>query len=1073
MKHSLTFLFLFSIVFAQSQTTLDLDNWKKMKFRNIGPAGMSGRVTAIDVDLSNDQKILLGSASGGVWQSENGGISFKPVFDEQSSLAIGSIKINQRNPSEIWVGTGEGNPRNSLNTGNGIYKSIDGGKTWKNMGLEKTKTLHRIVIHKENTDIVFAAALGSPWGPNEDRGIFKTSDGGKTWKKVLYVNNLTGAADLVVDPDNPNKMIAAMWEHQRQPWFFNSGGEGSGLYITYDAGENWKKITSEDGLPGGNIGRCGLAFAPSKSKIVYALIEAKENGLYKSEDGGLKWKLVQSKDIGNRPFYYSEIYVDPKNENRLYNVFTYVTRSDDGGKSFKNIADYGNAVHPDHHALWIHPDKPDFLIDGNDGGAAISRDMGNSWTFISNLPVGQFYHINVDNDFPYNVYGGMQDNGSWVGPSSVFKPGGIKNQDFQELYFGDGFDVMPYRADSRYGYAMSQGGSLGYYDRKTGNTKFIKPYHPDGLPLRFNWNAGIAQDPYNDCGVYYGSQYLHYSTDCGDNWTIISPDLTTNDTTKLKQKLTGGLTLDATGAENHCTILAIAPSAVDKKVIWVSTDDGNLQITKDGGKNWENVSKGLTGLAKASWIPQIEISKTNAAEAFIVANDYRRNDYSAYAYHTTDYGKTWTRIADNTQIKSFVVCILQDTKEPNLLFLGADDGLYISFNKGKNWQLWNKGFPQVQVADMKIQDRENDLVIATFGRSLWVLDDITPLRTLAKNNSFLTSDFKLFPNNTAYNLSYRSYDGVRFYAQGDFTGDNDNTGGSADFYVWSKPKEKKDAKSKDDKSKLANKDKKDEKDAKKDDKKSDKKEDKSKDDKVKIIVLNNNGDTIRNKTEKIEGGLDKISWGFETNGFYGVTKKDPEKDDDFKPGGPDALPGKYKIVAIYKGIKDSANFEFKSDPRLDVTQSELDNKQKALIENAKLREQAGKQYDKIKEARKQLKVVDALLAIQDDSVKSKIEKLTKPIKTKLDSLDKIFYLPEDTKGITYDDDRFLSILGDAGGYLGSSKAGWTSTSQAAFSFAKKKLEEVTKGISAFGDDWMKYRAAVEALGVKVFKDKKE
>ncbi|MBK7221044.1 MAG: hypothetical protein IPH94_06805 [Saprospiraceae bacterium] len=554
MPYRVLFYFLLLFFFLQnyngtSQSPIELENWKELKFRNIGPAGMSGRITAIDVDPTDDNKIFLGSASGGVWLSENGGISFTPIFDDQSSLAIGSIKICPKNPSQILVGTGEGNPRNSLNTGNGIYKSLDGGKTWKCMGLEKTKTIHRIVIHKDNPDIVFAAAMGSPWGPNEDRGVFKTTDGGKTWKKILYVNTSTGAADMVVDPSNPEKMIVSMWEHERKPWTFISGGPGSGIYMTFDGGDTWKKLSSEDGIPKGKLGRVGLAIAPSAPNIIYSLIEAKENGLYKSEDGGLKWKLVQNKDIGNRPFYYSEIYVDPKNENRLYNVFTYLTRSDDGGKSFYNIADYGNAVHPDHHALWIHPQNSEYIIDGNDGGAAISRDMGKSWHFISNLPVGQFYHVNVDKDKPYNVYGGMQDNGSWVGPSAVLKPGGIRNTDFQELYFGDGFDVVPQPGNSRFGYAMSQGGNVAFYDRQTGQNRFVKPNHPEGVTLRYNWNAAIAQHPHDSCSLYFGSQFVHFSKDCGRSWKLISPDLTTNDTTKQDQTKTGGLTLDVTGAE--------------------------------------------------------------------------------------------------------------------------------------------------------------------------------------------------------------------------------------------------------------------------------------------------------------------------------------------------------------------------------------------------------------------------------------------------------------------------------------------------------------------------------------------
>jgi photosystem II stability/assembly factor-like uncharacterized protein len=1032
-----TLICCFLIANAFAQATLNFDDWKGLKWRNIGPAGMSGRITAVDVDLSNDKRIFLGAASGGVWLSENSGTSFKPIFDEQNCLAIGSLKINQKNPAEIWVGTGEGNPRNSLNTGAGIFKSIDGGKTWKNMGLTNTKTIHRIIIHRDNPDVVFAASLGSPWGPNDDRGVFKTTDGGKTWRKVLYVNNLTGAAEMVVDPSNPNKMIVSMWEHQRQPWFFNSGGKGSGMYITYDGGENWKKMSSEDGLPKGDLGRVGLAFATSKPNVVYALVEAKENGLYKSVDGGNKWKLISTKNIGGRPFYYNEIYVDPKNENRLYNVHTYLSKSEDGGATFKDIADYGNSVHPDHHAFWIHPDNPDFIIDGNDGGANISRDQGDTWTFLSNIPVGQFYHINVDNDFPYNVYGGMQDNGSWVGPSSVFKPGGIKNTDFLELYFGDGFDVVPYPKNSRYGYAMSQGGNVGMYDRETGNTKFIKPVHPDNKYLRYNWNAAIAQDPFNADAIYYGSQFVHYSTDRGDNWSIISGDLTTNDTSKLKQHLTGGLTLDATGAENHCTILAITPSPKDKNVIWVGTDDGNLQLTTDGGKTWNNLTSKLTGVKAGSWIPQIEVSKTNPGEAFIVVNDYRRNDYSAFAYHTADYGKTFTRIADNTQIKSFVVSILQDTEQPNLLFLGTDAGLYLSFNKGKNWQLVNKGLPQTQIADMKIQERERDLVISTFGRAMWILDDITPLREFAKNSAFVSQDLKLMPTTPdAYQVSYRSYNGVRFYAQSDYSGDNDGAG-FASIYVWSKPIPKDSIE--------------------------------KNTEKAKMYILNENGDTLRKRSIKLEGGLEKITWNTDIDGIRQLSKSDPDKNADL-PGGPDVLPGRYKIVLTHKNKKDSSYVEVKADPRIDVTMAQMKTKQADLTEFTKVRDDANKAYEKLKEVRKQLKAIEAVAAIQEDTVKANIEKWAKPVKTELDSIDNLIFVSEDAKGIVFDDNKWSSIISSPNYYLSSSTAGATSNSQAAIKDAKNKVIQITQAINAFNEKpWATFKSKVLAMPMRWFK----
>ena len=614
----LLLLVLLCIVATTNAQKLDLELVKNLEPRNIGPGGMSGRVTSIDVVHNNPNIIYAGTASGGLWKSSNGGITWDPIFDDQETASVGAVAIQQSNPSVIWVGTGEGNPRNSLNGGEGIYKSLDAGKSWTRMGLEKTRNIHRVVIDPTNPDVVYTAAIGSPWGIHPERGVFKTTDGGKSWKKILYTNDKSGAADLVMDPTNPNKLIAAMWEHKRDPWFFKSGGEGSGLYMTHDGGANWKKITEEDGLPKGELGRIGVAIAPSEPNVVYALVEAKKNALYKSTDGGFTWKMINKKsDIGNRPFYYSEIYVDSQNENRVYSVFTYVNVSEDGGKNFSQLMPaYGanNGVHPDHHAFYVHPENGKFLIDGNDGGLNISRDRGKTWRFIGNLPVAQFYHINVDMETPYNVYGGMQDNGSWRGPAYSWRAQGIRNSYWQEISFGDGFDVVPDPDNSRFGYSMSQQGFVSRYDWQTGNNYSVRPTHPDAdVKLRFNWNAAINIDPFDSSTLYFGSQFVHKSTDKGLTWEVISPDLTTNDPEKQKQSESGGLTMDATGAENHTTILVIEPSAVEKDVLYVGSDDGLVHITKNGGESWENITKGLKGLPEGSWIAQIKASKRTCA----------------------------------------------------------------------------------------------------------------------------------------------------------------------------------------------------------------------------------------------------------------------------------------------------------------------------------------------------------------------------------------------------------------------------------------------------------------------------
>lgn len=1041
----LTFVCSALITRVNAQKEFDLDSWKDYTFRNIGPAGMSGRITAIDVDPTDNSRIFLGAASGGVWLSENGGISFAPVFDDQATLAIGAIRVSPANPSQVWVGTGEGNPRNSMNTGRGIFKSLDGGKSWKCMGLENTKVIHRIVVHNNNPDIVYVAATGSPWGPSEDRGVYKTTDGGKSWKKVLYVNALTGAADMVVDPENPEKLMVSMWEHQRYPWFFNSGGEGSGLYITLNGGETWEKVEAKAGLPKGKLGRIGIAIAPSKPELVYALIEANENGLYKSEDGGKNWKLIQNKDIGGRPFYYSEIYVDPLNENRVYNVHTYLSRSDDGGKTFYNIADYGNAVHPDHHALWIHPNNPSFMIDGNDGGAAITRDMGKSWTFISNLPVGQFYHINIDDANPYNVYGGMQDNGSWVGPSAVLKPGGIRNADFRELYFGDGFDVVPVPGNNRYCYAMSQGGNVALIDIQTGQNRFVKPNHPEGKALRYNWNAAIAQDPFDSCGVYFGSQYVHYSSDCGRNWMIISPDLTTNDSTKQDVKKTGGLTYDATGAETHTTILAIAPSALDSNVIWVGTDDGNLQLTTDKGKSWQNLSGKLKGLPSGAWIPQITTSIYHPGEAWVVANNYRQNDYSAYAYHSKDFGKSWKRIADDDQIKGFVLSFAQDPEVPNLWFLGTDVGLYVSFDAGENWIHWNKGFPQVQVTDMKIHAGESDLILATFGRALWILDNLNPLREKAKGVFSEKDTLHLFKVSPVIDWTFRSYDGVRFFAQGDFSGTNERKG-QANLYVWTPPKSNKTeegGKAKDSEAKL------------------------------KVRWVNDKGDTIRKQTMKVSGGLQSFSWALNEDGKPRLSRREPEKESDL-PGGVGVLPGKYKCIVIYKNSKDSTWLEVLQDPRIPYDESLARAKYKLVKDFESVSEKASKAFGFIRDSKKQLKALDGIKAFQQDSIKKKLEKWTKPLGAKLDSLEQLFFLPEDTKGIAYDDDKIGSKIQSAQSYLSTSDGTLSENTGHAVNEAKKAVDSIVESLKMFeSKSWKPYQEMLTGLPITLFPESKK
>ena len=767
--------------------------FKQMKARSVGPAVMGGRITAIDAVVSNPDLIYVGAASGGVWKSENAGGTWTPVFDDQPTINIGSIAIQQSNPNVVWVGTGEGNPRNSVNMGGGIFKSIDGGLTWKSMGLEKTINIHRIIIDPANPDVVYAGVIGFPFGEHPERGVFKTTNGGQSWEKILYTNEKSGVAEMVMDPANPSKLVVAMWQHRRTPWDFKSGGPGSGLYITYDGGKTWKKKGEADGLPKGDFGRLGLAISRSSPNKIYALVEAPKNGLYRSDDGGEKWTLVTDDPTvaTDRPFYYNEIYVDPKVETRLYKLSAPLSVSEDGGKTFKVLAT-PDQVHSDHHAFWIHPTNPNLIIEGNDGGLAISRDHGKSWTNPEAIPAGQFYHINVDNEVPYNIYGGLQDNGSWTGPAYTFQNGGIRNSHWQALILADGFDVIPDADDSRYGYAMSQGGNIVRYDKLTGGNSFVKPIIGDmNTRLRFNWNTGFAQDPFDKKTIYAGSQFLHKSPDKGMIWETVSPDLTLNDPAHQKQDDSGGLTIDATQAENHNTILTIAPSPLQQGVIWVGTDDGNVQLTRDGGKTWANLSSRLPGLPKEAWIPQITASRHKAGEAFVVANLYRMGtDMAPYVYRTTDFGQTWTRILSEKQAKGYALCFLQDPAEPRLLFAGTEHGLWISIDDGKTWAQWDNGIPAATpVMDLAIQEREADLVIGTFGRSIYVLDNIRPLRKLAATNGkVLDQPLVAFEPAPAYHAIYQGPQGYGKDAEDLYQAANRPAGATLPFYL--KPKQK-------------------------------------------------------------------------------------------------------------------------------------------------------------------------------------------------------------------------------------------------------------------------------------------
>lgn len=1025
---------------------LDMSRFEGMKARSIGPAGMSGRVTAIDVVLRNPDIIYVGTASGGVWKSMSGGIAWEPVFDTMAVAAIGAVAVDQRNPDVVWVGTGEGNPRNSQNSGNGVYKSLDGGRTWMHLGLDNTRNIHRLIIDPFNPDVVYVGAQGAAWGDNPERGVFKTTDGGKTWTRILYVNDRTGIADLVMDPSNPNKLIAAMWEYRRWPWFFHSGGSGSGIHVTFDGGRTWTKRTDKDGLPSGELGRMGVAIARSSPNVVYALIEAKKNALYRSEDGGFSWKIVSEKNIGNRPFYYAEIHVDPKNENRIYNLYSLVSMSEDGGKTFETLIPFWR-VHPDHHAWWIHPDDPNFIIDGNDGGLAISRDRGKTWRFVENLPLAQFYHINVDMDVPYNVYGGMQDNGSWRGPSAVWREGGIRNAYWEEVAFGDGFDVVPDRSSSRSGYAMSQGGYLYRYDLETGETKLIRPIHPEGLLLRFNWNAGLAHDPFSATTIYYGSQFLHKSTDRGDSWQMISPDLTTNDTSKQRQLESGGLTYDVTAAENHTTIIAIAPSPVQAGVIWVGTDDGNVQLTRDAGRSWSNVGRNVKGVPESTWVPQIHASAHSAAQAFVVFDNHRRNDWTPYVYHTTDFGKTWRRIADEKKVWGYALSVVQDPVEPRLLFLGTESHLYVSMDAGATWNKWTNGYPTVPTMDMVIHPRDHDLVIGTFGRAAYVLDDIRPLRAMAREGmQLLDRPLKLFDVPDAFLVGYRRAAGTRFAGEAEFAGDNRPYGALISYHVridTATPVRNK-AKDKADSSVAAN-------------------------DSVTIEILNTRGEVIRTLRHKAKDGINRTSWGLEQKGERWPSQEKPEPG-AAEPGGPRVLPGDYVVRLTFGKHVDSAMVRVRPDPRRLETDEDMRQRQmlaQTLLGRVRLATEA---VDRLREARKTIEQISAVAKEREDDAAKKVKEIGKGLQDSIKAMTEKINQRE-VQGIRSDPRLVGSRLSLASWYLGSASDVPGEAERLAVRHAEDALRSALDEINRFfASQWREYQSAVEAAELSFFTD---
>ncbi len=1061
-----------AVLLAQAPApTLDVSLLHDMEARAIGPAVCGGRIGAVAGVPGDPTIVWAGASAGGVWRSTDGGVTFTPVFDDPDVASIGAIAVHPIATDIVWVGSGEGNPRNSASVGRGIYRTTDGGRTWNKLGLEKTERIHRIVLHPEDAGTAWVSAFGTSWGENEQRGVFKTTDGGATWTKVLYVDERTGCSDLILDPRNPDKLFASMWQHRRWPYSFKSGGPGSGLYRSLDGGDSWTRLDEDDGLPAGELGRIGLALAPSDPDVIYALTEAKKSVLLRSDDGGFRFRTVNKSDnIAPRPFYFCDIRVDPHDANRVYSMHTVIDVSTDGGRSFETLVGW-DAAHPDHHSMWIDPTDPNRILIGNDGGVYTSRDRGAHWRFCANLPLAQFYHVAVDDDVPYHVYGGLQDNGSWRGPADVWENGGIRNLHWQEVCFGDGFATVPDPEDSRQGYAMSQGGSLVRWDLRDGSRKSIRPPAPRDVELRFHWNAAIALDPFDSKTVYYGSQFVHRSRDRGESWLVVSPDLTTDNPQWQKQEESGGLTIDVTAAENHCTILTIAPSSFQQGVVWVGTDDGRVHVTRDGGDSWTSVEANIPGRPQHTWCPHIEAGKFDAATAFAVFDGHRNSDWTSYVYVTRDYGATWRSIATE-DIDGYCHCIEQDPVQRNLLWVGTEFGLFFTLDAGAHWHAWRHGVPTCAARAISTQARYSDLVVGTHGRSIFVIDDISPLRTITAD--VLDKKLHVFGPRPAILHGTAQTPSTRFPGQGEFRGETARRGLVLQFVANAPELEhpdpdaaQADAGGDDPEAESAA-----ESEASEDDDEAAEGDDASDvpNDKVEVVVQDAKGVVVRTFRADAHLGLNRIAWRFERDGVQGPSRS-VTKVPDVPPAGRRVLPGDYRITVRFQGEEQSVSATVLPDPRVEIPMEARLEKDALRAASERLMTRLHAASQKFAPVAKQVAVVRQRLALEekpeegDDPMQPLRDALDAVVKAHQDTLDAVWGEEKKVQGISRGNDGLLSKA-QRHMRISSTDDAPNRTEQDGLVRAEGYVEQIEQRIQGFVEgDLVTFRQAVANSGV--------
>jgi photosystem II stability/assembly factor-like uncharacterized protein len=881
---------------------------ERLHYRSLGPTNQAGRISVVAGIPGDPLTYFVAGANGGIIKTTNGGTTFRPVFDQQDVGSIGAIAIAPSDPNVMYVGTGEENPRNNASVGDGMYKSIDGGEHWAKIGLDKSDKIARIVIDPRNPELVYACSLGREWGPNEERGVFKTTDGGKTWRRMLYIDAQTACSDLAADPNNSNILYAGMYTYLRRAWHLESGGGNTSVWKSVDGGEHWTRLSGpkEDrGLPKKDMDRIGIAVAPSNPDIVYVVSETRDEGeLWRSDDAGESWRTVnRDPNINFRPFYYSDIRIDPQNPNRVFSLSGSLYLSEDGGKNFTQVA---GDVHGDHQAMWIDPTNPKRILEGSDGGWQVSYDAGKTWDVINTFPFTQFYHINYDLQKPYMVCGGLQDNGNWCGASIGLSSRGNQRSDWFTISGGDGFFSVPDLAKPWLVYSDAQGGMLSITDTRTGNIKTIYPY-PNRVgsvgdamashKYRFNWNSPIALSPQNPGVVYFGGNVLFKSTDHGMSWTPISPDLTTNDPKKLGDS-GGPIVVDNTAAEFHCTIITIAPSPLDSNVIWIGTDDGNIQVTRDGGKTWTNVIRNVPGIAPNAWIPTIEASHYDVGTAYAAMDHHQDDDYSPYFYMTTDFGKTWKPITGNLpKSASWAHVIREDPRNRNLLYVGTEMGAWASWDRGARWVSLRGDLPVTPVRDIQVHPRENDLLLATHGRGLYIMDDITPLQQIG---DAMTKDVVLFDPRPAVRWNYWNKDGNLGFKV--WAGENPPYGALVSYFLKDSAKA------------------------------------------VTLTVSDAQGKVVRSlRNLPNDAGVNRIAWDLRHDGPVGgtggrrrgqapperprgasrVSDRDVTLESFGTPGGPSVLPGRYTIALDVDGKKLTKPLVVELDPRYDISEADL------------------------------------------------------------------------------------------------------------------------------------------------------